>query len=238
MQVYIRRTRISAVMVSLCLVFATRCHAGEKSRLVANLDAGKQQTVVTYGTSLTADGAWVRQVHAALDARYPGKTKFINSGKAAMWSQWGKDNLDQLVISNKPDTVFIEFAINDAFLDFKTSVEQARSNLENMVGRILKSNAACEIVLMVMNPPIGVHLEHRPKFKDYYQIYRDVAKTRKLLLIDHYPKWMKILNKNPELFKKYVPDGIHPADEGCKSVITPEIIRSLGIKTISRNQQP
>ena len=30
-----------------------------KSRLVINLESGKQQTVITYGTSLTASGAWV-----------------------------------------------------------------------------------------------------------------------------------------------------------------------------------
>lgn len=217
-------------MAGLCLVLPTLCHAGEKSRLIANLDAGKQQTVVTYGTSLTGGGAWVQQLQAALDIRHPGKTKFINSGKAAMWSQWGKDNLDQLVIAKKPDTVFIEFAINDAFVNYKTSVEQARSNLENMVDRILKSKADCEIILMVMNPPTGIHLQDRPKFKDYYQMYRDVAKTRKLLLIDHYPNWEKILNTNPELFKRLVPDGIHPAEEGCKRVVTSEIIKSLGIK--------
>ena len=33
---------------------------------------------------------------------------------------------------------------------------------------------------MVMNPPIGVHLERRPKIKEYYQMYRDVAKEQEL----------------------------------------------------------
>jgi hypothetical protein len=104
-----------------------------------------------------------------------------------------------------------------------------------MIERILKSNFDCEIVLMVMNPPIRVSLERRPKIKDYYQMYRDVARDRKLLLIDHYPNWEKILNKEPNLFKKYVPDGIHPTTEGCKMVVTPEIVRSLGIKAGQMN---
>jgi len=148
-----------------------------------------------------------------------------------MWSKWGVDNLDKRVIEKNPDTVLIEFAINDAYLPYKTSVEQARSNLENMIDRILKSHPDCEIVLMVMNPPIGVHLERRPKIKDYYRMYRDVARDRKLLLIDHYPKWEKILDQDAELFNKYVPDGIHPGPEGCKMVISPEIAKSLGIAT-------
>ena len=57
----------------------------------------------------------------------------------------------------------------------------------------------------------------------YYQVYRDVAKERKLLLIDHYPVWKAILDKEPERFNKLVPDGIHPSDEGCREVITPAI---------------
>jgi acyl-CoA thioesterase-1 len=146
-----------------------------------------------------------------------------------MWSKWGVDNLDKRVIEKRPDTVLIEFGINDAFLPYKTSVEQAKSNLENMIDRILKSNPDCEIVLMVTNPPVRVHLERRPKIKDYYQMYRDVAKQRKLLLIDHYPAWEKILEEDPKLFDIYVPDGIHPAPKGCEAVITPAIVKALGM---------
>lgn len=47
------------------------CHAEEKSRLVANLEAGKKQVVVAYGTSLTADGGWVAQVTGVLEKRFP-----------------------------------------------------------------------------------------------------------------------------------------------------------------------
>lgn len=224
------RVKISAILATVCLFCATPCHAGEKSRLVTNLESGKQQTVVTYGTSLTDGAPWVPELQAALDRGYTGKAKVVNSGKGAMWSGWGVKNLDQRVIEKKPDTVLIEFTINDAYLPYNTSVQQARSNIENMIDRILKANPNCEIILMVMNPPVGVHLEQRPKIKDYNQMYREVAKDRKLLLIDHYPNWEKILKDDPALFKKYVPDGIHPGAEGCKMVITPEICRALGIK--------
>jgi lysophospholipase L1-like esterase len=217
------------ISLLLGLLFTTLCLAAEKSILIANLKEGKPQTVVVYGTSLTAGGAWVEQFQQTLNQAYPEKAKFINSGKGAMWSKWGVDNLDKLVIEKKPDTVLIEFGMNDAFLKYNTSLDQAQKNLDNMIERILKANSQCEIILMVMNPAIGVHLERRPNLKNYYQIYRDVAKTRKLLLIDNYPNWEKILNSDPGLFNKYVPDGIHPNTEGCEMVITPEIIRTLAI---------
>ena len=230
------RSQLMAMVLGMCLISAPMCHAEGKSRLVDNLKSGKQQTVITYGTSLTAGGAWVKQLQEALNRSYPEKAKVINSGKGRMWSKWGVDNLDKRVIEKKPDTVLIEFAINDAYLPYKTSVEQAKINLENMIERILKSNSKCEIVLMVMNPPIGVHLERRPKIKEYYQMYREVAKARKLLLVDHYPQWEKIVNEDPQLFNKYVPDGIHPGPEGCKVVITPNIIKALGIGAGQKNE--
>ena len=221
---------ISVLLTAICLFFGTSCHSEVKSKLVSNLDSGKKQTVVAYGTSLTAFDGWVKQLRTILNNRYPGQVKVINSAMGGMWSKWGVDNLDWLVIDKKPDTVFIEFAINDSYTLYGTSVQDARINLENMIDRILKSNANCEIILMVMNPPVGAHFMLRPKIKDFYQMYRDVAREENLQLIDHYPNWEKILNESPELFKKYVPDGIHPTAQGSRMVTTPEIVRAIGIK--------
>ena len=71
------------------LVSGAACPAQEKSVLVRNLEAKQQQVVVTYGTSLTAAGAWVGQMQAALEKRYPGLVKVVNSGGSGMYSKWG-----------------------------------------------------------------------------------------------------------------------------------------------------
>lgn len=220
-----------AAGAALIFVSSINSQAAEKSKLITNLEAGKQQTVVTYGTSLTAGGAWVGQLSAELKSRYSALPLVINSGRSAMWSKWGVDNLDTRVISKNPDTLFIEFTINDAFLKYNTSVPQARSNLLNMVDRVLAANKACEIILMVMNPPIGVHLDARPHIELYNQMARDVAAERNLMLIDHYPDWQKILKADPKQYTALVPDGIHPNAEGCKQVILPNILRALGVKS-------
>ena len=146
-----------------------------------------------------------------------------------MWSKWGVDNLDNRVISKKPDAVFIEFSINDAYLPYNMTVDQARNNLVTMVDRILASNKSCEIILMVMDPPINEHLKARPQINAYNQMYRDVAMMRHLKLIDHYPEREKIMKAGK--YPVYVPDGIHPNAEGCATVITPGILRALGIAT-------
>jgi len=62
-------------------------------------------------------------------------------------------------------------------------------------------------------------------------MYRDVAKERGFLLIDHYPVWNKLLSENPGVFIQYVPDGIHPIREGALKVIVPTLIKELGLKS-------
>jgi lysophospholipase L1-like esterase len=218
------RCRVISLLV---LLLCASVLAGEPSQLVKNLEAGKKQHLVTYGTSLTHGGAWVGQLKALLAKKYGDRITVTNSGQSAMWSKWGVDNLDQRIIQKNPDTVLIEFAINDAFLKYQTTPEMARANLETMIDRILKHNPNAEIILMTMNPPVREHLERRPKIEDYYQMYRDVAAKRKLRLIDHYLNWKPILDKDKAKFDGYVPDGIHPNAKGCEAVILPALETAL-----------
>jgi len=148
-----------------------------------------------------------------------------------MWSGWGVVNLKSRVISKNPDTVFIEFAINDAQPLYRTSVEDARLNLTNMINRVLLYNPDTEIILMTMNLPVWEYRKQTPVTGEYYQMYRDVAKERNLPLIDHALNWQNLVQNDIKLFMKYVPDGVHPGKEGCLNVITPAILKSLGIQT-------
>ena len=140
------------------------------------------------------------------------------------------DNLDARVVAKKPDVVFIEFSINDAFLAYKTSPEDARRNLEAMIDRILAALPGCEIILMVMNPPTGEHLEQRPKIADYEQVYRDIAQTRSLRLIDHSANWQMVLKRGEAQWKALVPDGIHPNAAGAQQVIVPQLLKGIGLQ--------
>ncbi|MFP6583890.1 MAG: SGNH/GDSL hydrolase family protein [Candidatus Hydrogenedentota bacterium] len=219
-----------AIMISGCASTSRQA-----TGLIGHLEAGDERTIVTYGTSLTAEpwSTWVSDVQTDLDRVYPGQVTIINGAKGGMWSTWGVENLVPRVLRKRPNLVLIEFGINDAYLEYETSVEQARINLIDMINGIQQWNPRCEIILMTMNPPIEVHLERRPDYEEYYEMYRDVAKERDLLLIDHQRRWEKILRRKPELFDRYVPDGIHPGPEGCSEVITPAILKALGVRAQS-----
>jgi len=206
----------------------------KQAGFIKALAAGKPQHIVCYGCSLTEGGAWVWQMRDALNESYPGLVKLTNSGKGAMWSRWGVANLRERVLNKNPDVVFIEFSINDAFLEYKTSVAEARENLTYMIDRIRRRNSRAEVILMVMNPPIREHLERRPHFTDYTEMYRDVARERRLLLIDHHPNWDAVLRKGVENYLELVSDGIHPNETGYAKIVTPYILASIGFSAKTR----
>jgi acyl-CoA thioesterase-1 len=211
-------------------------HVLSGADFVRQLEKGHQQKIVTYGTSLTAGAAWVTQMQSELDRQFPGLPIMANRAQGAMWSGWGVTNLDARVLQENPDVVFIEFAINDAYLDYHTSVEQSRANLENMIDRLLAQNKNCQIILLTMNPPTnnpdrfeprGPHLDQRPNYQAYYNVYRQVARKRKLTLIDLNKSWEKLLREDQARFDRLVLDGIHPNELGAREIITPEILKVI-----------
>ena len=222
-------------------ITATRLGPAKGARFIAALRAGKKVTIVTMGTSLT--GLWPGVlVNDWLNQEWPGQVTLCNEGMGASASSHlgfsgnpqansGLGKLDA-VIAHKPDVVFIEFGVNDAFLPYKISLEESKKNLNTMVDRILEANPATEIILQTMNSvmdhaTLGVHATDRPQVAAYYQGYRDVAKARGLLLVDHYPNWLKIMTDDLPLFDRLVPDRIHPQVPGLRQVLLPELKATL-----------
>lgn len=203
----------------------------EPSKLISGLAAGGSRRIVVYGTSLTASGAWVGQLGSWLTANHPGQTVIVNSGLSGRNSADGLAQLQTKVLNHAPDTVFIEFATNDAFRYSdgtpSLSVEQARSNLNAMIDAILAHNAGCEVILQTMNPvwdsPQGSNSSAtlRPHLADYFEMYRDVAADRGLLLIDHFPNWLALLQTDPATYQTLVPDGVHPIAAGYTKIVLP-----------------
>jgi lysophospholipase L1-like esterase len=212
------------------------------SQLVDNLRKGTPQTVVAYGTSLTAQpaaGQWVNDLRSWLNSQYPGLATVINSGMSGKASNTAVQNLQSKVLNYDPDTVIIEFSMNDAFTNFSASnnptdwnpqitTARAKSNLESMITSIQTQNPFAEIVLMTMNPvydgpPTFTGATYRPDLASYYQVYRDVASERGLLLVDNYVNWESIYNGNMNLFRAYVPDGVHPTSAASSAIIFPAV---------------
>ena len=224
-----------ACLLSVCCVSSLDAASKkqESSQLVKNLKAKKPQHLVCYGTSLTENGAWVTQVGDELKKQFPDLLTVTNSGGSGQYSKWGVANFEKRVLAKKPDTLIIEFSINDSVARFNFSIEEARKNLEYMIDTVLAQNKKCEIILMTMTPgdknPVG-HKSHRKDIELHYAMYRAVAKKRGLLLIDHYVNWKVLQTKDLAKFNALVPDSIHPTAQGCQEVVTPVILSALGVK--------
>lgn len=214
-------------LLPLLMLAATFSHAGSPASLedvFKKLKAGEKQTVVAYGTSLTAAGAWVPLMQQWFEEKFPGQVTVINSGGPGQHSDWGVAQLEQKVLAHSPNLVFVEFSYNDAHQRFQLTPEHCRKNLETIVETIQGTGAA--IVLQTMNapwdPPEGKGMKdsatNRPELETFNDNYRAVARARNLPLVDNYPDWLAIKETNFPRYQALVPDGSHPNKNGGTEV--------------------
>src|SRR5437762_2209021 len=76
-----------------------------------NLQAGRKQTVVVYGTSLSAGAEWPKALKSYFDKQFPELVTFVNAAQSGQESNWGVTNLQKRVLVKNPDLVFIEFSV-------------------------------------------------------------------------------------------------------------------------------
>jgi len=222
-----------ALLLPLLLSVASSATADDAPLPVTifkNLQSGKKQTVVVYGTSLSINGAWAKALREYFDKEFPDQVTFANAAQAGMHSNWGVENLQKRVLSRQPDLVFIEFSANDAATKHKISREKSEANLDQMVKALRQQNAQVDIVLQTMNPawdsPTNTAKKYgsdRPELESYYDVVRHYAKANHLPLADHFPNWAKIKKDDPQRFEKSVADGIHPQSEPSLEVTWPTI---------------
>ncbi len=220
-------TLFRTVILLVLAILAIPLHA-EPPAIFANLKAGKKQTVVVYGTSLTVGGAWAVATKDWFQQNYPGLVTFVNSGGSGQNSDWGVANLQKKILDLNPDLVFIEFSFNDAHEKFKMPLEKGAKNLDTIIKGIQAKNPHAAIVLMVMNvawdaPNGNRSLSARPQLEQFNDNYRKYAKEHRLPLLDHFPNWQKLKDSDADKYHRLVPDGTHPSKEGSMEVTWPTI---------------
>jgi lysophospholipase L1-like esterase len=243
--------RRPGVMVACVVAWLGGSHCLAGAKFIDKLAAGTPQTIVVYGTSLTAGGGepqqrWVTQLQTILKdfkTSHPASAPatIINSGQSGKASNTALKLLKTAVIEKKPDVVFLEFATNDAFqaykpgdVDFEPKItpERSQANLNAMIDAIRAANPQVEIFVQTMNPawdaPNGRgSASKRPQLGAYFEGYRQVAAQRGVTLIDYEPAWIQLVQDNPKAFHTYVADGIHPNDAGYAAVVRPLLQRVL-----------
>ncbi|WP_438479297.1 SGNH/GDSL hydrolase family protein [Oleiharenicola lentus] len=228
---------VSVDAVTQNLVLTLTAISSNAGQFVERLRLGQPQKMVSYGTSITQLGYYWKQLLPVLNRQFPSQVTHWEAGNNGRNSNYGNSiELDKQVLIREPDCVFIEFTINDSVDNGQVSLTQSRTNLEAMIDRILLAEPQCEIILQLMNPAVGFVVgdsSYRHDQKAYQQVYRDVAAERGLLLVDNVAAWEAVLYpqglENQALFKRLVPDGVHPNETGTATVVMPNIIKTLGL---------
>lgn len=218
----------SLAALTVAVLAAAGTADGGQANFLTELARGRSQRIVVYGTSLTANSAWPAEFERTLRAEYGGKARVVNAAGGGKDSRWGLANLDRRVLHERPDTVFIEFAINDALASSKLGVAESMSNLGQMILRIREARPSCDVIVMVMNPPTGEALSKRPAIRDYEAGYRRVAARHACRLISFSARWREIITRRPDLWRSYAPDGLHPNTAAAREVILPFLLEKTG----------
>ncbi|MCX8497711.1 MAG: SGNH/GDSL hydrolase family protein [Akkermansiaceae bacterium] len=202
--------------------------ASPPAKFLDQLEHGHPQIIVVYGTSLTANAAWPSGLQKILRHHYGTKVRMVNAALGGKDSRWGLAHLNERVIREQPNAVFIEFTINDALEASMLSVTESTHHLKSMIQQVRLAEPNCEIILMVMNPPTAAELEKRRNFTSYRKAYQTVARDLKCRLIDFYPLWKSLMDEQPERWQNYAPDGLHPNNLASREVILPALLEGLG----------
>lgn len=203
---------------------------------------GAEIKIAYFGGSITAQAGWRPKTLAYFQKTYPGaKFSEINAAIGGTGSDLGVFRLQQDVLEQKPDLMFVEFATNDG----GASPEQIFRCMEGIVRQTWKAVPECDIcfVYTLTEAAVGPMLEGKyqrsasamEKIAEYYNIptihmgmeVAKLAKEGKLI-------WKAPLPKTDEekaaLGDKFVfaPDSVHPHPETGHELYLQAIVRSLG----------
>jgi lysophospholipase L1-like esterase len=124
------------------------CTKPEKT--IARLRAGQAVRIVALGDSLTygwmAEKGYIDFLQALLKERYPAAAvSFLNRGIPGDTARGGLERLNEQVIEQKPDLVFVQFGLNDAFCGCPPV--QYAATVSRIIERLCNESSA-EILLL------------------------------------------------------------------------------------------
>lgn len=210
---------------------------------------GAQVKIGYLGGSITAQNGWRVQTLAHFKKAYP-QASFaeINAAIGGTGSDLGVFRLKQDVLSQGPDLLFVEFAVNDGGADPQRIIRA----MEGIVRQTWQANPKCDICFVytlteALSPPMLEGKLQRSasameKVADFYGIPSitlgmEVAKLAKAGKLAWRAKLPKTDAEKAALGDKFVfaADGVHPHDSTGQVLYTQAIVRSLPALAIANN---
>jgi acyl-CoA thioesterase-1 len=167
--------------------------------------AAPARTIVIVGDSLSAEyglargTGWVALLEQRL-AQQKIPARVVNASISGDTTSGGRSRLPALLAQQKPDVVVFELGANDALRGLP--LPTVEENLSRMVEAAQKAGA--RVLLLGVQVPPNYGPDYTDKFE---QVFRDVAKSRKVPLVRSILAGVADAPNAQELFQ---PDRIHP----------------------------
>ena len=180
-------------------------------------------SIVTFGTSLTARGGWQHALAERLSSclRKPISVDIVAQGGAT--SGWGLDHVKE-VVRYRPGIVLIEFYANDATIHRFISVERSRQTFAEILARLRAELPDARLIVQIMNPFWGVRRMARPFLDSYIEAHLQEAVLHKAEIVDHRPAWSTLTSS---ALATAIPDGVHPLSATATAIIVPTLGRLI-----------
>lgn len=176
-------------------------------------------TVVLFGASLLSSGEWRDALEKRLTACHGGPVDLRIVAKAGASSDWARAQIERLFPA---DAVIVDFAVNDASLWRGMPLMRSRANHIEIIDAAKANGAA--VLLATMSPAFGLKAAARPGRGAYDDLYRDLAASEGVGLIDDAPRWRA---KGDAWLRASIPDSLHPTNAAMAEITLPSFERAL-----------
>ncbi|GAB4387672.1 SGNH/GDSL hydrolase family protein [Albidovulum sp.] len=203
--------------------------AGERIRLPQDArppGPGEDYRLLLLGTSLTRRGDWPDRLRERLGECAAGPVRVERLARAGAASDWGLAALRERLSrsgAQAPDLVIVEFSGNDAALAHGFPLFMSRRNHLAIIRAARDAGAA--VILATMSPAWGWNALERPGQDRYHAIYRDLAASEGVGLVDTIADWRAL---PAERLRAAVPDDLHPTDEAMAAITVPALAEAVG----------
>lgn len=175
------------------------------------IEMSRAKKIMFLGGSITVGGAasdysraWARLTYDNIaEPLFGGNCEMLNASLSGTGSFFAAIRLSQHVLPHKPDMVFIEYALNDVY-EAENDEELVISSLDYIVRTLTETNPNA-VIVFVYTTLSG---------KNASETYGKVARHYGIPEIDLQTPMKKLVDSGAKSWEDFLPDGVHPNDEG------------------------
>lgn len=189
------------------------------SRTAASLAMSKKLTIGYFGGSLT-DGygasnmektSWRARTTEWFCRRFPDVSiQEINAAIGGTGSHLGVYRIGMDLLKQKPDLVFVEFAVNDATADPQRTVR----SMEGIVRQIWRANPMADIVFVYTTRSTFEPYHVAGQLPPSVMVHKSVAKHYGISEVNAGQSLWEEIRSGRMTWDQAMPDRVHPKDSG------------------------